>query len=567
MNNDDRSNNAKMDDLLFLLVEGALDSEGIDRIEAWLSSGHEAKAYYLNFMNDYAAMKAQARAVIDMDEGSFAIHDAFDAELWTALAEVERAAERLPEDKHVKPRPELIQKVERKRTMMPLNKTAIMTIALSTAAIFLIVLFLRVSPPASISVATLTRSMDAVIMGDTAYESGSRLSNSANSLWLQKGVVTIEFDYGAEVVIEAPAEFCLNSPEAMTLRYGRLYARVPGRSKGFTVETPIAQIIDLGTEFAVKVDFDQTCEVHMIKGNASLIPGLKGQRSGESRILSANEATHVDRSGQVRDIPVKTTHFIREIDPETKFVWRGDSRLSLADIVGGGSGLGDGKPEYGINPETGVSAYRDRERGKASLYQGFQPVADNRFVDGVFCPISDQSAIQVSTQGHTFTECPLTRGNYWGYVMNSGWFGQASRQGVFSGNLSLAGTEYGSNEFPAITMHPNLGVTFDLDAIRQSIGHFGIDRFTTLCGISELVLEKEEYQPMPKASFYVLLDGVKSFESADLTPADGAVEIDIEIPETAQFLTLLVTEGSDGTYDGDWTLFAEPMLHLAVPEY
>jgi hypothetical protein len=563
-NNDPIQHN--IDDLLFLLVEDALDEAGVHRVERWLASGKDAKRYYLNFIKDYVAMKEQASSMIDMHEEGFSIQDEYDAELWSALAEVERVAERIPADKAVAAAPKLIQKVERDR-ILKFNKSSFVTVLLSAAAIVAVVLLLRISPPASVEVATLSSSLDAVFAGDVSYGSGSRLSNAKDSLWLQKGVVTIEFDYGAEVVIEAPAEFYLNSAEELTLRYGRLYARVPERSKGFTIETPIAQIIDLGTEFAVKVDYDQTCEVHMIKGNASLIPGVRGERNGESRILAANEATYVDHSGQVRDIPVKSTDFIRQIDPETKFVWRGHTRLGLADMIGGGSGFGDGRLEYGINPETGVTAHRDRERGKASLYQGFQPVTDNRYVDGVFCPMPDSTSVQVSTEGHVFDGCPLTTGTYWGYVMNSGWFGQSSRQGVFNGNLSLEGTVYGSNAFPAITLHSNLGVTFDLDAIRQSIGHFGIDRFTALCGISELVLEESGHQVIPKASFYVLLDGVNVFERVDATPTEGAGRIDMTIPATARFLTLMVTEGSDRTYDGDWTLFAEPMLHLAAPEY
>lgn len=555
-----------IDGLLFLLVEDALDEAGIHRVERWLASGQDAKRYYLNFIKDYVAMKEQANSMIDMHEEGFSIQDEYDAELWSALAEVERVAESIPADEAVAEAPELIQKVQRDR-ILTFNKSSFATVLLTAAAIVAVVLLLRISPPASVEVATLSNSLNAEFAGDAAYASGSRLSNAKDSLWLQKGVVTIEFDYGAEVVIEAPAEFCLNSAEELTLRYGRLYARVPERSKGFTIETPIAQIIDLGTEFAVKVDYDQTCEVHMIKGNASLIPGIKGQRNGESRILSAHEATHVDLSGQVRDIPVKPTGFIRQIDPETKFVWRGHTRLSLADMIGGGSGFGDGRLEYGINPDTGVSAHRDRERSKTSLYQGFQPVVDNRYVDGVFCPLQDSTSIQVSTEGHVFDGCPLTTGTYWGYVMNSGWFGQSSRQGVFNGNLSLEGTVYGSNEFPAITLHSNLGVTFDLDAIRQSIGQFGLDRFTALCGISELVLEESGHPAIPKASFYVLMDGVKAFERVDAMPTEAASRIDVAIPATARFLTLMVTEGSDRTYDGDWTLFAEPMLHLAAPEY
>lgn len=566
INDNGNLNDARMEDLLILLVEGVLDQEGIGRIERWLSSGPEAKARYLTFMNDYAAMKAQARSAIDMDEGDFAIDDEFDAELWSALAEVERAAESVPMEEAEAER-QVIRKVERPRSVHTVSKLSVVTFTLSAAALLFFVVLLNLSPNANMEVATLSDSLNAVFAGSGVIPNGSRLLDHGDSLWLQKGIVKIEFDYGAQVVIEGPAEFMLNSADIITLRSGRLHAYVPGRSKGFTVTTPNASIIDLGTEFAVKVDFDGASEVHMFKGKVSLIPGAKGEVSGSSQILTENQARRVEAAGTVREIQARPTDFVRDVDSENGFTWRGHTTVNLADIVGGGNGFGTGRLEVGINPETGVLAYRDRERGKASQYQGFQQVNDNRFVDGVFCPYAGQTSIPVTTQGHIFVECPMTSGTYWGYVMNSGWFGQSSRQGAYNGNLSLAGTIYGSSRYPAITMHSNLGVTFDLDAIRQSIGLFGIDKFTALCGISEMALEREKLQAVPNASFYVLFDGVKAFERVDTMPTDGATRIDLTIPATVRFLTLMVTEGSDGTYDGDYTIFAEPMLHLVLPEY
>lgn len=556
-------NDARMEDLLILLVEGVLDQEGIGRIERWLSSGPEAKARYLTFMNDYAAMKAQARSAIDMDEGDFAINDEFDAELWSALAEVERAAESVPMEEAEAER-QVIRKVERPRSVHSVSKLSVVTFILSAAALLFFVVLLNLSPNANMEVATLTDSLNAVFAGSGEIPNGSRLLDHGDSLWLQKGIVKIEFDYGAQVVIEAPAEFQLNSADIITLRSGRIHAYVPGRSKGFTVTTPNASIIDLGTEFAVKVDFDGASEVHMFKGKASLIPGAKGEVSGSSQILTENQARRVEAAGTVREIQARPTDFVRDVDSENGFTWRGHTTVNLADIVGGGNGFGTGRLEVGINPETGVSAYRDRERGKASSYQGFQSVDDNPYVDGVFCPEQGSASVQVSTAGDVFEDCPLTTKTYWGFVMNSGWFGQS--EGKFDGNLALEGTVYGSTEFPAIAMHPNLGVTFDLDAIRQSVGHFGIDRFTAMCGISETVLENRTLKTVPKASFYVLLDGAKVFERTDATPTDEAADIDVAVPATARFLTLMVTEGSDGTYEGDWTLFTEPLLHLVAPE-
>ncbi|MEN6308110.1 MAG: NPCBM/NEW2 domain-containing protein [Anaerohalosphaeraceae bacterium] len=556
--------NSNIEAFLFLLVENVLDKEGVEHVERWLSASAEAKQFYLEFVKDYALMKAQANSMIDMEDSVFPIHDEYDAQLWSALSEMEREAETVEEGKIISEPHSLIQRIERQKMTFKVTRFSLATFILSAAAILLLVLFLQITSSASIEVATLSINHGAVFADGESYLSGTRLSNNQKSLWLQEGAITIEFDYGAEVVIEGPAEFNLNSPEDMTLYCGRLYALVPGRSKGFTVETPMAQIVDLGTEFGVKVDYDRTGEVHMIKGNASLILGTKGQTTGASQLLNANEAKYVDLSGEVKTIPVKTTDFIRQIDPNTGFVWRGHHELDLADMVGGGNGFGTGKLEHGISLETGELAYRDRHLIKNSLCHGFTPVAKNAFVDGVFCPLKDSNTVQVSTKGHLFDQCPLTTGTHWGYVMNSGWYGQISRsKDAFNGNLQLGGQLYGSKEYPAIAIHSNAGVTFDLNAIRKSIGTFELDRFTARCGISELVAEKGEISFQPKASFYVLLDGHIQYERIDITPADGVADIDLDIPQDASFLTLMVTEGSDRTYDGDWTLFANPKLHLS----
>lgn len=559
--------NPKIDDLLFLLIENALDAEGVARVEKWLLSEPGAKQYYFDFIKDYVGMKREAASVIEMNGESVSIHDEYDAELWSALSEVERVAERVPIEKDEPRKPPLIAKVERPRDVYSISRMSLMTIAFSAAAMLLLILFLRLSPAPNMQVATLTDSIGAVFAGNPDIGKGSRLSNRMDPLWLQKGVVRIEFDYGAEVVVEAPAEFMLNSADIITLRSGRLHALVPGRSKGFTVATPMASIIDLGTEFAVKVDFDGTSEVHMFKGKASLIPGAKGEASGSSQILTGNQARRVDPMGTVNEIAVRTVDFVRHIDSKAGLIWRGQSSIDLADIIGGGNGFGTGKLDYGINLDTGKLAYRDRSSINNSFFQGFTPVADSPYIDGIFCPFKDNATIQVSTQEHFFGECPLTSGTHWGYVMNSGWFGQSARGGdTYQGDLKLGGQSYGSKEHPAIVMHSNLGVTFDLEAIRQSVGELSIDRFTALCGISELVSQTRSLPEAPRASFFVLLDGQEKFEKQDISPADGAVSIDVEIPREARFLTLLVTDGSDKTYDGDWTLFARPALSLTKQE-
>ena len=127
---------------------------------------------------------------------------------------------------------------------------------------------------------------------------------------------------------------------------------------------------------------------------------------------------------------------------------------------------------------------------------------------------------------------------------------------------------YGIEGNPAIGLDANQGITFDLDAIRAYYRLAGTLRFTALCGISETyndylaTLDKKFYARDPKASFYVLIDGEPRFEKLDMTPSDAAGQINLSIEPQDRFLTLVATQGTDGTNNGDWTLFAEPVLEL-----
>jgi hypothetical protein len=67
-----------------------------------------------------------------------------------------------------------------------------------------IVLFLRITPHSTIEVATITDSVNAVFSDGQACPIGSRLTTRAEPIWLQKGIISLAFDYGAQVVIEAP---------------------------------------------------------------------------------------------------------------------------------------------------------------------------------------------------------------------------------------------------------------------------------------------------------------------------------------------------------------------------
>jgi hypothetical protein len=135
-------------------------------------------------------------------------------------------------------------------------------------------------------------------------------------------------------------------------------------------------------------------------------------------------------------------------------------------------------------------------------------------------------------------------------------------------NRRLDNKVYGVEGNPAIGLDANQGITFDLDAIRAYYRLSGTIRFTALCGISETyteylnTLDKKFYSQDPKASFYVLIDGEPRFEKIDMIPSNLAEKIELSIEPRARFLTLVATQGTDGNNNGDWTLFAEPLLQV-----
>lgn len=83
---------------------------------------------------------------------------------------------------------------------------------------------------------------------------------------IKAGVVHLVTANGAQVVIEAPAEFQFESAGRLKMTRGRLSADVPPSAIGFTVVTPSGEAVDLGTRFGVDVPTVGPAEIHVFQG-------------------------------------------------------------------------------------------------------------------------------------------------------------------------------------------------------------------------------------------------------------------------------------------------------------
>ncbi|NNJ27877.1 LamG-like jellyroll fold domain-containing protein [Alienimonas chondri] len=71
-------------------------------------------------------------------------------------------------------------------------------------------------------------------------------------LRLESGTAHLELFSGVRLLVRGPAAFTVDSPMQLTLRSGRIQARVPEPAVGFRVQTAAGELVDLGTEFAVE---------------------------------------------------------------------------------------------------------------------------------------------------------------------------------------------------------------------------------------------------------------------------------------------------------------------------
>lgn len=381
-------------------------------------------------------------------------------------------------------------------------------------------------------------------------------------LSLEEGWAQIKFLGGAQVILQAPCTLELRSPRSMFLENGTSTARITTpRARGFTIDTPNSQLVDLGTEFGVLVDGRGGSEVHVFDGRVRLESTHAREHEEPLRELTEGLSARVDETGTVKKGTLEERLFCRSLPQVSSFGVPG-KRLDLADILGRGNGFGTGQMNCAIDPLTGrfsaVGGLKYVKEGKGQYVR----VEQNDFVDGVFIPNGAQgAAVVVSSQGHVFQGCPETSGWADGEIQNTHRTILYHRhRGEMNSRPRLGDRVFDTAAHPHIYMQGNVGITFDLGAMRSRLTGDRIRRFVTECGVcTEIPVEDEQID------FWVLVDGQVRFSRRDATKADGAIRVGVPLYDQDRFLMLAITEGTDGS-QWDLALFAEPALELGPKE-
>lgn len=128
---------------------------------------------------------------------------------------------------------------------------------------------------------------------------------------LTRGTLVLELAGGQTLTMSAPTSFELIDEREMVLLKGDASLRIKDKRSPYVIQVPGGAVVDLGTEFSVKVTPDGVSDVHVFEGmaNASLVGS--GGRTREERLLKAGQSVRI--SNVLEDSPTEVGDFIRQL--------------------------------------------------------------------------------------------------------------------------------------------------------------------------------------------------------------------------------------------------------------
>jgi len=171
--------------------------------------------------------------------------------------------------------------------------------------------------PSTVPLATLLLEGECVWSPRGPIGEGKRLE--AGRVELESGTAVFRFDCGAELVMVGPAVIELESSSSVSVVYGDVVVQATDGAEGFVVKTPTSEVVDLGTEFAIKVNRSGETEVHVLDGKVSY--RKLDPKDEFAQILRAGEGVAIDQHGRQKAIPMNAprfSDFVNRINPKSR---------------------------------------------------------------------------------------------------------------------------------------------------------------------------------------------------------------------------------------------------------
>lgn len=270
--------------LVSLLVDDALDAAEHARLESLLRDDPECRDFYLEYIDLHCRLSSHPALVAAIDAAAH--RDPGSSLLPTAVAASQTS---LPA-----------------RRWISYGITAVLTLAASVA----LQLWLTqpqpdrvrlIDPPLTAAVvessvpdyvATLSKAVDCEWEGDELLL-GTRLL--PGDISLRRGMAEVRFDGGAQLVLRGPAKLDVESVTSAKVESGEVLFYSDDSTEPFELETPLARLVDYGTEYAVAVS-SLGEEIHVFDGEVLRTP-CRRDSAAEPQSVVAGQARRFEPAG------------------------------------------------------------------------------------------------------------------------------------------------------------------------------------------------------------------------------------------------------------------------------
>ena len=157
-------------------------------------------------------------------------------------------------------------------------------------------LFTFIHSSNSQGIGTVVQTVNAVWEGDVRESDLEEMLSVGSRLNLKSGLVQVRYENGVRVNLEGPVTYEVSGPNQGTLFLGKMSALVNHEANGFTVQTPVGQVIDLGTEFGINVAQNRNTQVQVFDGHVNLVLPENGKDEKQSKPvnLAKGDSVFVD---------------------------------------------------------------------------------------------------------------------------------------------------------------------------------------------------------------------------------------------------------------------------------
>ncbi len=290
-------------DQVFRLLDGTLDDDAAAALYRRLEDDAAARRVYRRCVNLYAALPSvltpapgtRDEVRLDDDDLSDALEGAGGSAGTRSLPDPKSSALCLPAIRETDDLPEPVL------APAPFTPTANARgaasrrrrgpwLAAAAASVLLVAWLAGWLPGRSPARATLAAAIDA------EWETGGLTPGTAlpsGTVVLRSGVVKLSFADGAQVVVAGPARFAQEPGGSLLLERGMLSAVVPSAAAGFTVRTPTARLVDLGTEFVVEVRDGEGTRMNVVAGSVAVTAVAGSAARAAPTTVAAGSAVRV----------------------------------------------------------------------------------------------------------------------------------------------------------------------------------------------------------------------------------------------------------------------------------